>query len=81
MLIYPKADCLQYKTNDSNNCYRRSFSLRKTKALRHNLNSATESTKQGTSPLDASDTEHTNRFQIYGGTKWKTEKSTKIDKK
>ena len=45
-----------------------------TKALRHN-------TKQETSPLDASNAIHTNRFQIYGGTKWKTEKSTKIDKK
>ena len=39
----------------------------KTKALRHN-------TKQGTSPLDASNTIHTNRFQIYRGTKWKIEK-------
>ena len=43
----------------------------KTKALRHN-------TKQETSPLDASDAIHTNRFQIYRGTKQKTEKSIKI---
>ena len=42
-----------------------------TKALRHN-------TKQGTSPLDASNAIHTNRFQIYGGTKWKIEKSIEI---
>jgi len=32
------------------------------KTLRHN-------TKQETSPLDASDAIHTNRFQIYRGTK------------
>ena len=32
------------------------------KILRHN-------TKQETSPLDASDAIHTNRFQIYQGTK------------
>ena len=43
----------------------------KTKALRHN-------TKQGTSPLDALNAMHTNRFQIYRGTKWKIEKSIKI---
>ena len=43
----------------------------KTKALRHN-------TKQGTSLLDALDVIHTNRFQIYRGTKWKTEKSIEI---
>ena len=40
----------------------------KIKALRHN-------TKHETSPLDAPDMIHTNRFQIYGGTKWNTEKS------
>ena len=45
--------------------------LEKTKALRHN-------TKQGISPLDASDVIHTNQFQIYGGTKWKKEKSIEI---
>ena len=45
--------------------------LEKTKALRHN-------TKQGTSPLDTSDVIHTNQFQIYRGTKWKTEKSIEI---
>ena len=39
----------------------------KTKAMRHN-------TKQGTSPLDASNAIYTNRFQIYRGTKWKIEK-------
>ena len=39
----------------------------KIKALRHN-------TKHETSPLDAPDMIHTNRFQIYGGTKWKIEK-------
>ena len=32
-------------------------------------------TKHETSPLDAPDTIHTNRFQIYEGTKWNTEKS------
>ena len=41
------------------------------KTLRHN-------TKQETSPLDASDAIHTKRFQIYRGTKQKTEKSIKI---
>ena len=41
------------------------------KNLRHN-------TKQETSPLDASDAIHTNRFQIYQGIKQKTEKSIKI---
>ena len=41
------------------------------KTLRHN-------TKQETSPLYASDAIHTNRFQIYQGTKQKTEKSLKI---
>jgi len=41
------------------------------KTLRHN-------TKQETSPLDASDAIHTNRFQIYRWTKWKTEKSIEI---
>ena len=41
------------------------------KTLRHN-------TKHETSPLDASDAIHTNRFQIYRGTKQKTEKSIKI---
>ena len=45
--------------------------LEKTKAVRHN-------SKQRTSPLDTSDAIHTNRFQIYGGTKWKTEKSIEI---
>ena len=34
----------------------------KIKALRYNI-------KQGTSPLDASDAIHTNRFQIYRETK------------
>ena len=42
-----------------------------TEALKHN-------TKQETSPLDTLDAIHTNRFQIYGETKWKTEKSIEI---
>ena len=42
------------------------------------LRSERHNTKQGTSPLDASDVIHTNQFQIYGGTKWKTEKSIEI---
>ena len=33
------------------------------------LRSERHNTKQGTSPLDASDVIHTNQFQIYGGTK------------
>ena len=40
------------------------------KTLRHN-------TKQETSPLDASEAIHTNRFQIYQGTKQKMDKSIK----
>ena len=44
---------------------------KKTKALRHN-------TKQETSPLNALDAIHTNRFQIYGGHKVEAEKSIEI---
>ena len=44
----------------------------------HSEKKTLNNTKQETSPLDASDAIHTNRFQIYRGTKQKTEKSIKI---
>ena len=63
LLIYLKVDCLQYKIKWFKQMYVVDVPLRsEKKTLRHN-------TKQETSPLDASDAIHTNRFQIYRGTK------------
>ena len=59
LLIYLKVDCLKYKIKWFKQIYVVDAPLRsEKKTLRHN-------TKQKTSPLDASDAIHTNRFQIY----------------